>query len=56
MSPVHNKSYTIYVSPESLSDIVKKVTFMEFAYTNIYFLKSYNSEEWENSKNFKGHL
>lgn len=38
MSPVQGKSYMIYISPEGLSNIIEKVTFMEYVHIAKYIL------------------
>lgn len=39
MSPVQAKSYMIYISAEGLSNLIAKVTIMEYSYVYILFLK-----------------
>lgn len=35
MSPVQAKSYMIYISPEGISNLIEKVTIMEYVYMYI---------------------
>lgn len=37
MSPVQAKSYMIYIPPEGLSNLLEKVTIMEYVYVYITF-------------------